>query len=249
MLQSRAIKLISDYALASKLVSGLFLSGPLVNNPEDASSDIHLHLLVEESNYDIVCNQREKILESYYSILYLEEDPNTKILRCVYDNGVILYLYVVIEKNIKQLLAVKVIFDNTNLLTKKALVENKKQEIAQVMNDFSFVLVKYYHYLRGDDFLSMIYEASKLAIILKKLLSLLTKDINTIEEVEKLQYVENDEKLHQQAIKYLDINQSLTAVKLMMSIFDRIMNQMTIELAQIVNIDLYLFTKERIWKL
>ena len=39
------------------------------------------------------------------------------------------------------------------------------------------------------------------------------------------------------------------AVKLMMSVFDRIINQMTIELAQMVNIDLYLFSKERIWKL
>jgi len=35
----------------------------------------------------------------------------------------------------------------------------------------------------------------------------------------------------------------------MMSVFDRIINQMTIELAQMVNIDLYLFSKERIWKL
>jgi predicted HAD superfamily phosphohydrolase YqeG len=81
------------------------------------------------------------------------------------------------------------------------------------------------------------------------LLSFLAKDIKTIEETEKLKYIENDEKKCQQAIKYLDINQSLMAVKLMMSVFDRIINQMTIELAQMVNIDLYLFSKERIWKL
>jgi len=135
------------------------------------------------------------------------------------------------------------------LLAKKILVENKNQEIAQIMNDFSFVLVKYYNYLRGDDLLHMLYQASKLAIILKRLLSFLAKDIKTIEETEKLKYIENDEKKCQQAIKYLDINQSLMAVKLMMSVFDRIINQMTIELAQMVNIDLYLFSKERIWKL
>ena len=249
MLQSRATKLISDYLLASKLVSGLFLSGPLVSNPEDASSDIHLHVVVEASNYDFIYKLREKILESYYSILYLEEDPKTKILRCVYDNGVIIYLYLIIEKEIKPLSGVKIIFDNANLLAKKILVENKNQEIAQIMNDFSFVLVKYYNYLRGDDLLHMLYQASKLAIILKRLLSFLTKDIKTIEETEKLKYIENDEKKCQQAIKYLDINQSLMAVKLMMSVFDRIINQMTIELAQMVNIDLYLFSKERIWKL
>ena len=48
MLQSRAIKLITDQVLATKLVLGLYLSGDLVKDPEDASSDIHLHLVVLE---------------------------------------------------------------------------------------------------------------------------------------------------------------------------------------------------------
>ena len=76
MLQSRAIKLISDYVLASKLVSGLYLSGSLVKKPEDASGDIHLHLVVEEGKYEAVYQQREKILTAYYSILHLDEEES-----------------------------------------------------------------------------------------------------------------------------------------------------------------------------
>lgn len=249
MLQSRAIKLISDYVLASKLVSGLYLSGSLVKKPEDASGDIHLHLVVEEGKYEAVYQQREKILTAYYSILHLDEEESTKVFRCVYDNGVILYLYIVLEKDIKVLCGVKIIFDHTNLLTKKALMENSNEEIARTMNDFSFILVNYYNYLRSDESLYVLKEASKLAIVLKKLLSLLERITKNNEEIEKLQYFESNEKKFFQAVKYVDINQSLTAVKLMMGIFDQIINEMTIELAQIVDIDLYLFAKERIWKL
>lgn len=249
MLQSRAIKLISDQILASKLVLGLYLSGPLVINPEDASGDIHLHLVVEESKYDIVCEQREKFLEAYYSILYINEDHHTSIVHCVYDNGVIAYLYVIKEIEVKQLLGVKVIFDGTNSLLTNMLVHNPNQEIAEKINSFAFTLVKYYSYLRSDDFLNMLHEASRLAIGLKDLLVFLTSMTKNTDEAEKLLYIESNEKKHQQAIKHLDINNSLMAVKLMMNIFDGIINDMTIALAQMVNIDLYLFAKERIWKL
>lgn len=250
MLQSRAIKLVTDQVLLTKLVLGLYLSGDLVKDPEDASSDIHLHLVVLESNYVEVLLQRRQFLETYYTILYFDEDDNSKIIRCVFDNGVITYLYVVKAEELHALKGVKIIFDNSNFLSAKIANDiNSNQEITEMMNEFSFNLVKYYNYLRSENHLYMLNSASKLAIVLGEFLKIKAIETKKVCTVEDLQYIEDDERRYKQALKTLQINDSLMAVKLMMNIFDAFINEMTIETAETVNIDLYLFAKERIWKL
>ncbi|HKM30435.1 MAG TPA: hypothetical protein VJZ51_06745 [Bacilli bacterium] len=250
MLQSRAIKLVTDQVLLTKLVLGLYLSGDLVKDPEDASSDIHLHLVVETGNYAAVLLQRRQFLEAYYTILYFDEDDNSKIIRCVFDNGVIAYLYVIKVEDIRFLSGIKIIFDNSGFLrTKIATNINSNYEITELMNEFSFNLVKYYNYLRSENHLSILNSASRLAIVLGEFLKIQALETKKVCTVEDLQYIADDERRYKQALKTLQINDSLMAVKLMMNIFDAFINEMTIEIAEAVNIDLYLFAKERIWKL
>jgi len=174
-------------------------------------------------------------------------------MRCVYDNGVIIYLYVIRFKDVKPLRNILIISDFREFLKNKMIITDgvSIKEIGDLINQFSFLLVKFYNQYRSDDSLSMLSSATKLAMTLGKFLRAKLDKENGRQGLKDiyLNLPEAYSKKYRQVVQSLKIDNLLEAVKMMMVIFDGFMNDMTIDLAEIVNIDMYLFTKERLWNL
>lgn len=240
MLQSMAIKLISSKALDSDLVDAIYLSGDLATSDGDNGSEIHLHFIVDENNYNKVLDLKEDFLQAYYSIMYIDTDMNTNITKCIYDNGVIIYLYVNVFSKVSELMNIKIIYDYKDFLKNKSILNKEELEIAQeskLINDFSFNLNCFYQYMRSNNLVKMNISAITLYNLLDNYLK--CKYDNEIPSTVTYEY--------NHLIDNYQYNKSVEFVKKMMVIFDRYMNNITIDLAQKVNIDLYLFAKDKIW--
>lgn len=246
MRQYEAVEIISNAILEENLVESIFLKGSLARGNEDEFSNIDMYCLVKGDNYDLFLERQIKILRKYDSIVFSKNDD--KHLICVFENGILLNLYVLRPTELDFYDDLVVIFDPKGLLNnyQKISLEYKPIEVGELLDSFLLTSLEFYNSYKRED---LIYS-----------LTLTSKLFESLGIFIRIKYDSDYAKLGLKQFvldnvvrdKYLDIARKLKitsvleCVKMIYVLLDNYINNIPILFAEYINFDFYAYTKRKI---
>lgn len=254
MRQYEAINIISKAIIDDGLVDACYLKGSIARQEEDEFSDVDLYCLVSQDKVDKFINNRLTYLETYKPILYSEEvnfvGPQ---IVCIYEDGLHFDLYLQTKDNFSYKDKILIIYDPHKLLAeyKDEPLSLTISELGKIINEFSYTLIDLYQaYMRKDylfSFKLVGYLHSIYTQVLRSFIDPSRSQIATKGFLKKLN--ENDRKAYLEITKLIKYETTLLAAKTLIVKMNDLLGHLTINIAEVVNFDFFLFAKKQIYSI
>lgn len=252
MKQYEVVELITKEFSNLPEVKFICLDGSLIVQEEDIFSDINYTIGIDYNYYDKFMTNILDLLEVYDTVLFSKEyDKNHHTF--VYDDGVIVKLSLTDYKNIKLPNKYCVLFDKDGLLNGLEIVLNKisDEKLADIINELSLNLIDFKKsFLRKDVVYAMILVSemlSQTAIFLRAMdnpnyanLSL-NKCFESMSKDHRIEYAK--------VVKEFRYNNLLPCVQLLVLLLNQNIQNLSIEIAQYVNYDLFNYAKKELFSI
>lgn len=161
MLQYDLVNLLLDTFVKSGLVEACYLKGSLARKTEDKYSNVDFYCVVNQTNKITFLKKRLRYLQVFNPIKhYFEINISIPKIICIYDNGIIINLYTLMEEEITDDEEIMAIYDPHEILSgyQNKSLDLTANEFGAIINEFSLNCL-YFHkaYLRGNIFLALHY--------------------------------------------------------------------------------------------
>ncbi|MGD9886848.1 MAG: aminoglycoside 6-adenylyltransferase [Bacilli bacterium] len=249
MKQYQAVEKISQAIINDQMAEAIFLKGSLARKEEDEFSDVDFYVIVEESHLQQFLQKRLEYLKSYGPIMhFFETNFVGPQIVCIFEDGLHFDLYVTTLDRINHFDQIAIIYDPKHLLDKyqKMPLALSNNEIANIIHSFCFTVIEFQAAHERKDFIF----AFRLA---HHMLADLGCYVRTIVDPEhaKIGLKRFHKMLKEPYLtKYLEIVQSLRfdnyllSVKLMMTYFDNLINNVPLRIAEFINFDFFQYSKK-----
>lgn len=252
--QSQAITKVSQAIIKENLIDAIFLKGSIARGEDDEYSDVDLYCIVSSNNYDTFLNRRLSYLQSYKPILHTQNvDFVGPQIICIYEDGLHFDLYTITFDKINHYDQIKVLYDPNNILEeyKTQYLQLQPEEVGDLINEFSFTLIEYYQAYHRKDEIFALRLAHYLFGFYTELIRYFIEPNKARIGVKGFKNITNypNYKKYLEVLKNLHYQTSIIAVQLMVIEVDNLVLQLPVKIAEYLNIDFFLFSKNLIFRI
>lgn len=254
MKQHNAIQSIVSAIKADEFIDACFLKGSFARHENDAYSDIDLYCLVSPENKTAVLERRMTYLQTYQSILHVEEVyfvcPQ---LVCIYEDGLHLDLYVTTLDELTEDDDILVLLDPKGFLnhyqSKKLRLSNL--EMANHIHEYALTLLEFVQSYRRGDYVFAFRLLNHLLMHYTYILRYFKNPIKSKIGIKGFTKELNGRDVDQYMtlVRLVKYETSLLACKTITSMVHDLMMNLPIAIAEAINFDLFLFAKQEILRL
>lgn len=244
--QKEAITKVLEAIINDNEADACFLKGSIARGEDDEYSDVDFYCLPK--NIDSFLNKRITYLQSYKPILHVEEVSFAcPQMICIYEDGLCFDLLTTTLDKLNNDDQIKVLYDPQNLLEnyQTQFLKLKPQDVGNLINQFSFTILEYHQAFNRNDEIRALRLAHYLFGYYTKLIRYFVEPEKAkigVKGFTKIIDYPNYQK-YLEILKMLKYQSSLVAVQMMIAEVDNLVMQLPIKVAEFINMDFYLYSK------